>query len=97
MEKKGLDRDLNPGPRAPKARIIPLDHQATLEVLSGVPVGGGTLEGRWRHRYPWISEDNLQFGGYHGNLITNPPTRRFVNEKKLSIISFIELQDTSVS
>ena len=24
----GLDRDLNPGPRAPEARIIPLDHQA---------------------------------------------------------------------
>ena len=25
----GLDRDLNPGPLTPKARIIPLDHQAT--------------------------------------------------------------------
>ncbi len=25
----GLDRDLNPGPLAPEARIIPLDHQAT--------------------------------------------------------------------
>ena len=24
----GLDRDLNPGPLAPEARIIPLDHQA---------------------------------------------------------------------
>ena len=24
----GLDRDLNPGPRAPEARIIPLDHRA---------------------------------------------------------------------
>ncbi|GFX86949.1 hypothetical protein TNCV_1530381 [Trichonephila clavipes] len=24
----GLDRDLNPGPLAPKARIIPLDHRA---------------------------------------------------------------------
>ena len=28
-QKVGLDRDLNPGPRAPEARIIPLDHQAT--------------------------------------------------------------------
>jgi hypothetical protein len=27
--KKGLDRELNPGPLAPKARIIPLDHQAS--------------------------------------------------------------------
>ena len=26
----GLDRELNPGPLAPEARIIPLDHQATL-------------------------------------------------------------------
>ena len=25
----GPDRDLNPGPPAPKAGIIPLDHQAT--------------------------------------------------------------------
>ena len=25
-EKIGLNRDLNPGPLAPKARIIPLDH-----------------------------------------------------------------------
>ena len=24
--KNGLNRDLNPGPLAPKARIIPLDH-----------------------------------------------------------------------
>jgi hypothetical protein len=24
--KRGLNRDLNPGPLAPKARIIPLDH-----------------------------------------------------------------------
>ena len=46
VEKIGLDRDLNPGPRAPKARIIPLDHQATLEDFSGVHVGGGTVEGR---------------------------------------------------
>ena len=30
VEKIGLDRDLNPGPRAPKARIIPLDHQAAM-------------------------------------------------------------------
>jgi hypothetical protein len=28
-QKTGLDRDLNPGPLAPKAKIIPLDHQAT--------------------------------------------------------------------
>ena len=26
--KGGLDRELNPGPLAPEARIIPLDHQA---------------------------------------------------------------------
>ena len=26
--KQGPDRDLNPGPLAPKARIIPLDHRA---------------------------------------------------------------------
>ena len=33
-EKKnyGLVRDSNPGPLAPKARIIPLDQQATLNV-----------------------------------------------------------------
>ena len=31
-EKSGLVRDLNPGPLAPKARIIPLDQQATLTV-----------------------------------------------------------------
>ena len=30
-QKVGLDRDLNPGPRAPEARIIPLDHQATYD------------------------------------------------------------------
>ncbi|GFQ98563.1 hypothetical protein TNCT_594571 [Trichonephila clavata] len=33
LEKKehlGLGRDLNPGPLAPKARIIPLDHRATV-------------------------------------------------------------------
>ncbi len=29
-EKGGLVRDLNPGPLAPKARIIPLDQRATL-------------------------------------------------------------------
>ena len=29
-EKRGLVRDLNPGPLAPKARIIPLDQRATL-------------------------------------------------------------------
>ena len=27
-QKNGLNRDLNPGPLAPKARIIPLDHWA---------------------------------------------------------------------
>ncbi len=29
MQKDGLNRDLNPGPPAPKAGIIPLDHLAT--------------------------------------------------------------------
>ena len=28
LQKLGLVRDLNPGPRAPEARIIPLDQQA---------------------------------------------------------------------
>ena len=28
LSKSGLSRDLNPGPLAPKARIIPLDHWA---------------------------------------------------------------------
>ena len=28
IQNGGLDRDLNPGPLAPEARIIPLDHQA---------------------------------------------------------------------
>ena len=28
QQKEGLDRDLNPGPRAPEARIIPLDQRA---------------------------------------------------------------------
>ena len=28
----GLDRDLNPGPLAPEARIILLDHRATVEL-----------------------------------------------------------------
>ena len=32
-EKKALDRDLNPGPLAPEARIIPLDHRAPLCML----------------------------------------------------------------
>ena len=31
-EKNGPVRDLNPGPLAPKARIIPLDQQAVLEI-----------------------------------------------------------------
>ena len=30
----GLNRDSNPGPLAPKARIIPLDHWAAYEVVS---------------------------------------------------------------
>ena len=29
----GLNRDLNPGPPAPEAGIIPLDHYATLDVF----------------------------------------------------------------
>ena len=34
--KNGLNRDLNPGPLAPKARIIPLDHWAALAFLSTI-------------------------------------------------------------
>ena len=34
----GLDRDLNPGPLAPEARIIPLDHQAMHSQPSGTPI-----------------------------------------------------------
>uniref|UniRef100_M4BET4 Uncharacterized protein n=1 Tax=Hyaloperonospora arabidopsidis (strain Emoy2) TaxID=559515 RepID=M4BET4_HYAAE len=30
MDKKGPHRESNPGPLAPEARIIPLDHEATL-------------------------------------------------------------------
>ena len=41
FEKLGLVRDLNPGPRAPEARIIPLDQRAT--TLGGhsdpIPIG----------------------------------------------------------
>ena len=44
LEKIGLDRDLNPGPRAPKARIIPLDHQAALIQVQRVSVGGKIWE-----------------------------------------------------
>ena len=33
--KNGLNRDLNPGPLAPKARIIPLDHWALKDVDNG--------------------------------------------------------------
>ena len=33
--KNGLNRDLNPGPLAPKARIIPLDHWALKDFDSG--------------------------------------------------------------
>ena len=34
VKKMGPDRDLNPGPLAPEARIIPLDHQASqLEIV----------------------------------------------------------------
>ena len=36
-KKIGLDRDLNPGPRAPEARIIPLDHQA-IDMWRGPPL-----------------------------------------------------------
>ena len=32
MNNVGLNRDSNPGPLAPKARIIPLDHSATLNL-----------------------------------------------------------------
>ena len=32
VDKRGLVRDLNPGPLAPKARIIPLDQRATCYV-----------------------------------------------------------------
>ena len=31
-KKEGLDRDLNPGPLAPEARIIPLDHRADIDM-----------------------------------------------------------------
>ena len=31
MYNSGLNRESNPGPLAPEARIIPLDHWATLE------------------------------------------------------------------
>jgi hypothetical protein len=34
VSKVGLDRELNPGPRAPEARIIPLDHQAKIKPRS---------------------------------------------------------------
>ena len=34
--KDGLNRDLNPGPLAPKARIIPLDHWALFKIASEV-------------------------------------------------------------
>ena len=32
-KESGLDRDLNPGPLAPEARIIPLDHRAVIRNL----------------------------------------------------------------
>ena len=32
MNNVGLNRDSNPGPLAPKARIMPLDHSATLKL-----------------------------------------------------------------
>ena len=31
-KQRGLSRDLNPGPPAPKAGIIPLDQQATIAI-----------------------------------------------------------------
>ena len=33
-KRQGLVRDLNPGPLAPKARIIPLDQRASIEINS---------------------------------------------------------------
>ena len=39
--KNGLNRDLNPGPLAPKARIIPLDHWAALASLSTISLPAG--------------------------------------------------------
>ena len=35
LSKTGLVRDLNPGPRAPEARIIPLDQRATSSLIIG--------------------------------------------------------------
>lgn len=37
----GLDRDLNPGPLAPKARIIRLDHRAALTIAVTLIQYGG--------------------------------------------------------
>ena len=39
IEKDGLNRDLNPGPLAPKARIIPLDHWALYNRFANVERG----------------------------------------------------------
>ena len=41
----GLDRDLNPGPLAPEARIIPLDHQAMHSQPSATPIKGKRTPG----------------------------------------------------
>ena len=38
MKTLGLVRDLNPGPLTPKARIIPLDQQATYRLHIGYHV-----------------------------------------------------------
>ena len=43
IAKFGLVRDLNPGPLAPKARIIPLDQRATLVNERG------TVSIRWEY------------------------------------------------
>ena len=41
--KFGLNRDLNPGPLAPKARIIPLDHWAVNVVVINPAMSNGTV------------------------------------------------------
>ena len=51
---KGLNRDLNPGPLAPKARIIPLDHWAVVnrtELNIFIQTGSST-DTKWK-RFIW--------------------------------------------
>ena len=44
----GLSRDLNPGPRAPEARIIPLDQRATSSVMTQFErVSSSTINSLW--------------------------------------------------